>query len=267
MTQAMLSEYLADLLLVDRYQDYTPNGLQVAGKKNIQRIVFGVTASMDLIEAAIAKQADAIIVHHGYFWKNESPVVTGMKQRRLKALLQNDINLYAYHLPLDGHEQLGNNAQLAGLWQIDNPAPVRTDSLLWIGDMPNETLGEASDGLSSGSSSDLLGSSLADFADRVASTLARTPQVIAGGEHRIQRIAWCSGAAQSMIEAAKAEGADAFVSGEISEQTVHFARENGIHYIAAGHHATERGGVSALAQHLQAILALDCCFIDCANPV
>ncbi|MPV86694.1 Nif3-like dinuclear metal center hexameric protein [Cardiobacteriales bacterium ML27] len=263
----MLSEYLADLLLVDRYQDYTPNGLQVAGKKNIQRIVFGVTASMDLIEAAIAKQADAIIVHHGYFWKNESPVVTGMKQRRLKALLQNDINLYAYHLPLDGHEQLGNNAQLAGLWQIDNPAPVRTDSLLWIGDMPNETLGEASDGLSSGSSSDLLGSSLADFADRVASTLARTPQVIAGGEHRIQRIAWCSGAAQSMIEAAKAEGADAFVSGEISEQTVHFARENGIHYIAAGHHATERGGVSALAQHLQAILALDCCFIDCANPV
>lgn len=247
MENKALETYLNDLLVVDKYKDYAPNGLQVEGRKAVKHIICGVTASMELIEVAIAQKADALLVHHGYFWKGENQTITGMKQRRIKALLENEINLYGYHLPLDGHETLGNNAQLGKLWQVQNAAPIAPFDLLWMGDLPDV--------------------SVSDFTQRLAQTLGREPLVIAGGEHRIKRLAWCSGGAQGFLAQAAALGADAFVSGEVSEKTYHEAREYGIHYFGAGHHATERGGVQALGDYLNANTDLQCEFVDCWNPV
>lgn len=242
-----LQNTLNQLLSVEQYQDYAPNGLQVEGKPHVERVVLGVTASMELIEKAIAEKADAIIVHHGYFWKGEPSVITGMKQRRIKALLEHDINLYGYHLPLDGHETLGNNAQLADDFGASHAAAVAPFDLLWQGELDNV--------------------GLEDFAKQVHHALGREPLVIAGGTHRIKRLAWCSGGAQGELAKAVALGADAYISGEVSEKTFHEAKEYGIHYIAAGHHATERGGVRALAEYLNQHTTLQCTFIDCPNPV
>lgn len=247
MNNQALEKYVNELLHIEQYQDYAPNGLQVEGCQSVQTVIFGVTASLELIQHAIERRADAIFVHHGYFWKGEDQTITGIKQRRIKALLENDINLYSYHLPLDGHDTLGNNAQLGKLWQIQHAQPNAPFELLWSGALPSV--------------------SLSDFSQLLTQTLGREPLAIASGNHPIQRVAWCSGGAQGMLAQAASLGVDAYVSGEVSEKTYHEAREYGVHYFAAGHHATERGGVMAVADYLNANTDLRCEFIDCWNPV
>ncbi|SDI42988.1 Nif3-like dinuclear metal center hexameric protein [Pseudomonas panipatensis] len=234
---------------VARIQDYCPNGLQVEGRAQVRRIVSGVTASQALLDAAVAADADAVLVHHGYFWKGENPCVVGMKQRRLKTLLSHDISLLAYHLPLDLHPEVGNNVQLArqlGL-TIEGPLePGNPRSIVLLG-APAEPL------------------SPADFAAQVARSLGREPLLVEG-QRAIRRIAWCTGGAQGYIDQAIAAGVDAYLTGEVSEQTVHSARENGITFIAAGHHATERYGVQALGRYLAERFGIEHQFIDCPNP-
>ena len=246
-----LETHLNTLLNVGTFRDYAPNGLQVEGRADVKRIVTGVTASQELLDAAVEYQADAVLVHHGYFWKSESPVIRGMKKRRLATLLKHDISLLSYHLPLDAHPILGNNAQLAAHLGIRTEGVMDEGELQGVGNVGS--LAEAV--------------SLDAFGQHVAAVLGREPLLIAGGEHPIRRIAWCSGGAQGYIQQAFELGVDAYLSGEISENTVHFARENGIHYIAAGHHATERYGIQALGEHLAATWGLEHCFIDINNPV
>lgn len=231
--------------------DYCPNGLQVEGRATVRRLVTGVTACQALLDAAVAADADAILVHHGYFWKGEDACITGMKKKRLAALLSRDISLLAYHLPLDLHPELGNNAQLAQRFGIVVEGGLAPDSRQSIG---------------------LYGSlaaplSVQAFADRIAQVLGRSPTVIEGGSQRIRRIGWCTGAAQGYIDQAVALGLDAYLTGEISEPTVHAARECGIHFFAAGHHATERYGVQALGEFLASKLGIEHRFIDIDNPV
>lgn len=246
-----LVQYCDSLLDVAAYQDYCPNGLQVEGNADIQRIVSGVTASQALIDSAVAHGADLLLVHHGYFWKGETAPIVGIKQRRIKTLLQNNISLLAYHLPLDGHATLGNNAQLARLWGIEVEGR--------FGKGPEGGLG-------------MYGPldaplSLDELAGNIGKSLRREALTISGGDHPIRRIGWCSGAAQGFIEQAAEQGLDAFISGEISEPTVHAARELGIHYISAGHHATERYGVKALGEHLSDYFSLENHYVDIPNPV
>lgn len=243
--------YLDTLLEITSYRDYCPNGLQVAGKAEIHHIVSGVTASAALIEAAIVAKADAILVHHGYFWKGEDPRITGVKQQRIKQLLAHGINLFAYHLPLDGHAQFGNNTQLAQQLGMDIAGKIKDTG------QPALALWAALDPTCS----------LTTITDNIQHKLQRTPQVIVGHDRPVKTIGWCTGAAQHFIEQAAAQGLDAYISGEISEQTTHLARELGIHYIAAGHHATERYGVQALGQHLAERFSLSHQFIEIANPV
>lgn len=243
-----LVEYCDELLDAALYRDYCPNGLQVEGAGEVQRIVSGVTACQALVDAAVERGADLLLVHHGYFWKGEAPTLVGMKRRRIKALLDNDINLLAYHLPLDGHPQLGNNAQLGARLGFEVSDHFLDNDIGCLGRLDAPC-------------------SLAALGARVDELLGRTPQLIAGGDHPIERIAWCSGAAQGYLEQAAALGADAYLSGEISEHTVHAARELGIHYIAAGHHATERFGVQALGTHLAAHFDIYHEYIDIPNPV
>lgn len=232
------------------FNDYCPNGLQVQGGESVSRIVSGVTASQALIEAAIESKADVLLVHHGYFWRGEDPCVRGIKQRRLKLLLEHDINLLAYHLPLDAHPTLGNNAQLAERLGITVEGGLGGDAPLAVGNV----------GYLAGSPS------AGEFAALIAAELGRQPLLEQVGDRPIHRIAWCTGAAQSYIEKAAAAGVDAFLSGEVSEQTILLARELGLHYIAAGHHATERYGVQALGAYLAERFSIDHCFIDIDNP-
>ncbi len=237
------------LLRPENFADYCPNGLQVEGRSQVRRIVSGVTASLALLEAALAANADAILVHHGYFWKNETPQITGIKRRRLRLLLENDISLLVYHLPLDAHPQWGNNAQLAAQLDIDVTGGLQP------GANPIGNIGRLAEAMS-----------LQSFADKVTRRLGRAPLVVAGGTHPINTIGWCTGGAQSYIEQAAVLGADAFLSGEVSEQTVHLARELGLHFIAAGHHATERYGVAAVGRYLATELGIEHQFIDIDNP-
>ena len=246
-----LVDYLAQLLDVARFNDYAPNGLQVEGSATVARIIGGVTASQALVEAAREKGADALLVHHGYFWKGEDPCVVGMKQRRLKALLDAGINLLAYHLPLDAHPELGNNAQLAALLGFSATGGFGGQGGPDIGQQGELAVPRSGEAL----------------AVHIARQLGREPLHIAGPQAEIRRIAWCTGAAQSYIEEAAALGVDAFVTGEVSEQTVHVAREMGIHFFAAGHHATERYGVQALGQHLASRFEVAFEFVDIPNPV
>lgn len=241
---------LNNLLQPQFFKDYAPNGLQVQGRDAIQTLVSGVTASRALIERAIALNADAIFVHHGYFWKSEDPTITGMKFQRVKALLDHGINLFAYHLPLDAHPELGNNAQLAKVLGFAIEGGLQSGEQRPIGNVGSLTQPLA----------------LEQLGAQVAEKLGRQPLLISGGDHPIRRIAWCTGGAQGYIEQAAALGADAYLSGEISEQTVHIARECGIHYIAAGHHATERFGASAVGQHLAERFGLTYHFVDIDNP-
>lgn len=248
MRREELVDYLDGLLEPGKFRDYCPNGLQVEGRAVVRRVVTGVTASQALLDAAVACGADTIVVHHGYFWKGEDGRVTGIRKRRLGTLLAHDINLLAYHLPLDAHPQLGNNAQLA----------VR------LGCSPEGHFGEQDIGCL-GSLSEP--SSAAGLAERIAREFARQPLLIAGDGRPLRRIGWCSGGAQGYFEQAIALGLDAYVSGEISEQTVHLARESGVAYLACGHHASERFGVQALAAHLAGSCGVDCRFVDIDNPV
>lgn len=239
-----------NLLAPHNFNDYCPNGLQVAGRSEVSRIVSGVTASQALIEAAIDVRADAIIVHHGYFWRGEDPCVVGMKRRRLALLLQHDISLIAYHLPLDAHPELGNNIQLA----------KRLGIVVQGGLEPNNPRSVGNIGVLS------TPQSAQDFADHVAKILGRRPLLALGHNRPIQRIGWCTGGAQSYIDKAAALGMDAYLSGEVSEPTILAARELGIHYIGAGHHATERYGVQALAGALAEKFGVHHQFIDIDNP-
>jgi len=240
--------YTNSLLKVDAFADYAPNGLQVEGKDSVSCIVSGVTASLDLIEEAIKLNADAILVHHGYFWKNEAAEITGMKYQRIKALLDYDISLLAYHLPLDAHPEVGNNAQLAKLLDITVEGVMNPQGVGNVGVFVQEH-------------------TALSLSDKLELVLGRQPLLISGGDHVIKNIAWCSGGAQSYINEAIALGMDAFISGEISENTVHIARESGIHYFAAGHHATERYGVQALGDRLASQFNIQHHFVDCDNPV
>lgn len=243
--------YLTDLLQPDKIRDYCPNGMQVEGKQSIGKVVTGVTASQALIDAAIDVQADAILVHHGYFWQGEAPCIQGMKRHRLKALLQHDINLFAYHLPLDVHPLLGNNAQLASMLEIDVEGGLERDNL---NSVPQR--GRLATPCS-----------LAQFAARVEAQLDRKPLLQGPMDKLISTVGWCSGGGQSYIELAAQQGLDLYLSGEVSEPTIHIARETNTAFIAAGHHATERYGVKALGEHLAAEFNLDVEFIDIDNPV
>ena len=246
-----LVDYCDELLQAAGFQDYCPNGLQVEGRAQVRRMVSGVTASQALIDAAAQRQADVLLVHHGFFWKGEEARVIGMKRRRLAALLGHDISLLAYHLPLDAHPELGNNAQLArrlGLAEEGRFGAAGGPELACFGAL-TEPLGVQALG------------------ERIRQALGREAQCIEAGPNRIRRLGWCTGAAQSYLEEAARRGLDAFISGEISEPTVHIAREYGIHYFAAGHHATERYGVQALGEHLARRFAIQHTFVDIENPV
>jgi len=238
-------------LCCDQYSDYAPNGLQVEGRSQVQRICTAVSASAEVIQAAVDFEADALLVHHGFFWKNESPCLVGIKRSRIAMLLNHQVNLLAYHLPLDCHPEVGNNARLASLLAVKNVSQFavgQTPGLLWLGDLSVST-------------------SAVDWQRHLTDLFDRTPQMILGGDHTIQRIAWCSGAAQDFIEQAAALGADAYLSGEVSERTYYQAKELGIHYVAAGHHATERYGVQKLGEFLAQKYQLTHCYIETDNPV
>lgn len=248
MRREELTRYLDELLDVARFKDYCPNGLQVEGRANVRRLIAGVTASQALVDAAVARNADAILVHHGWFWRGEDGRVTGIRKARLQALLGNDINLIGYHLPLDSHPEFGNNAQLAKRLGWTAEGRFGEQDMGWIGRAPAPT-------------------TLAALVEGIDAALQRAPQVIGDEARPVSRIAWCSGGAQGYFEQAIALGADVYVSGEISEQTVHLARESGVAYIAAGHHATERYGVQALAAHVAERFGIECEFVDIDNPV
>lgn len=249
MLTTQLVNYLNQELQVATIKDYCPNGLQIEGRGAIEHLVTGVTASQQLIDAAIAVKADAILVHHGYFWKGESEVLTGMKKRRIASILAHDINLLAYHLPIDMHSHWGNNAQLGALFEFDNVAPLAAVSpagIVYQGQTDT---------------------TLADLGALISHKLGRELVVCEGDKDRpVQKVAWCTGGGQSFIAQAAEAGCDVFISGEVSEQTIHVAREMNIAFIAAGHHATERYGVKAVGEHLAAEFGLQVTFIDIDNP-
>ena len=247
----ILQAYIDDLLSVSGCLDYAPNGLQVEGSGEVAKIAVGVTACLAVIEAAVAMKADAILVHHGYFWKNENSCVVGIKKRRLQLLLKNNISLLAYHLPLDAHPLYGNNVRLATKLGIQVAGALGSgvgDGLVLHGKLPTPMSPD-------------------DFCAHVEKQLGQPPLYLSGGTHQIQHIAWCSGAAQTFFEQAAYTGVDAYLTGEVSESTTHIAHETGTHFFAAGHHATERYGIQALSEHLKDKFSLECCYVEIANPV
>ncbi len=249
-TSLQLLQAFDALLQPGRFKDYGPNGLQVEGRPEVRRIVSGVTASLALIEAAIEAQADAVFVHHGLFWRGQDGRVTGWMKQRLARLLAHDINLYAYHLPLDAHPDLGNNAQLARVLGLQADAR--------FGDQELGFLGGSADGVPFADTGAL--------ASRIEQALGRPVLRIDGASGPISRVAWCTGGAQGWFEAAIAAGAQAFVTGEISEPQAHYARECGVSFMACGHHATERYGAPAVAAHVALQMGLEHRFIDIPNP-
>ena len=236
------------LLQPERFKDYGPNGLQVEGRADISHVVSGVTASRALIEAAIEARADAIFVHHGLFWRGQDGTVTGWMKERLRLLLAHDISLFAYHLPLDAHPTLGNNAQLGQRLGLSVTGNTGDQNMVFLG-QPEAPLPNAE-----------------ALAQRVAHALSRTPTLVVGDDRVIRRVAWCTGGAQGYFEAAIAAGVDAFITGEISEPQAHLARETGVAFLACGHHATERYGAPAVAAHLAAQLGVRHTFIELDNP-
>ena len=240
---------LDEKLEIGAYRDYAPNGLQVAGGEVVRSIMTAVTASQRAIDAAVARGVDLLLVHHGYFWKGEDSRVIGMKQQRLRALLTAEINLVAYHLPLDGHPELGNNAQWGAQLGVHIEGQLESAALVSYGNL-TESL------------------SLAQLGKKVAAPLdGRKPLLIQGHDRPIRKIGWCSGGAQDYIEQAAAAGLDAYLSGEVSERTYHQAMELGINYLACGHHATERAGVIALGHWIEQQFEIPCHFFDEPNPV
>ncbi|MDU8923714.1 Nif3-like dinuclear metal center hexameric protein [Pasteurellaceae bacterium LIM206] len=255
MNHLELERIINQKLNIHDIADYAPNGLQVEGKTEVNRIVTGVTASQALIDYAVNRRADAVLVHHGYFWKSENPCIRGMKGKRIKTLLVHDINMYGYHLPLDIHTELGNNARLAQLLGIENLQPLEPGPVsipMW-GTLKQPVSVEA-------------------FGQRIATVLNRLPLVCDATKfnfsapHLIKTVGICTGGGQGYIDLAAAKGLDAFISGEVSEQTIHSAREQGIHFFAAGHHATERYGIKALGEWLAAKYGLEVEFKDIDNP-
>jgi len=244
--RATLERRLNELLEPVRFKDYGPNGLQVEGRAEVRHLVCGVTASLALIDAAIAARADAILVHHGLFWRGQDGRITGWMKQRLARLIQHDINLFAYHLPLDAHPLLGNNAQLGAQFG-------------WTAD---RLFGEQDLGFSAA----IEATDLASLAGRLRETLGRGVTAVPGDGRPLRRVAWCTGGAQGYFEAAIAAGADVFITGEISEPQAHYARETGVAFIAAGHHATERYGVQGVGAQVAQDLGLSWQFIDVDNP-
>lgn len=243
-----LRDYIESLLEVGLFRDYCPNGLQVEGKERIQKIATAVTASQAVLEEATNWGADVLIVHHGYFWRGEAPNLVGVKRRRIAHLLQHEMSLLAYHLPLDAHPRLGNNAQLAQYLGLEKEGAFGDQNVASYGKLQQET-------------------TLGQFTSRVTAELGQAPLIIGNPAHSIKRVAWCSGAAQDYFEQAVMLGVDAFITGEISERYVHLARETGVAFIAAGHYATERFGVQALGKHLADQFGLAHHFVELDCPV
>lgn len=250
--QEALSKYLSNLLMVNEYKDYCPNGLQVEGKPEIHRIMTGVSASLKLIKEAIVWKADALIVHHGYFWKGESPLIVGSKYQRIANLIKHDINLYGFHLPLDCHPCIGNNARIGALLQLvelSSHTVDGVDHLLWTGSLQKPM-------------------NAAELTTLLRQTFAQDPiHLSADNNGLISKLSWCSGAAHRYLAEAKRLGADAFITGEVSEQTLHAANEEGVHCFACGHHATERYGVKALGEQLEKEFGITHKFCDIPNPI
>jgi dinuclear metal center YbgI/SA1388 family protein len=245
-TRNEIETLLNELLQPERFKDYGPNGLQVEGRMQVRRIVSGVTASLALIDAAVARGADALLVHHGLFWRGHDGRLTGWLKHRVERLLSNGVSLFAFHLPLDAHPTLGNNAQFGA--QLGLRADAR---------FGEQELGFAGDG----------GAIAVDeLAGRVQERLGRAPLVVAGDGRPLARIGWCTGGAQSYFEAAIAAGVDAYLTGEISEPQAHLARETGVAFLACGHHATERYGAPAVAAHVARHFGLEHEFVDIDNP-
>jgi dinuclear metal center YbgI/SA1388 family protein len=248
MQRTELDAYLAQYLEVAKYRDYSPNGLQVEGRMSVERLITGVTASLALLEAAVEARADAVLVHHGYFWRGEDARVVGTRRRRIGLLLAHDVNLFAFHLPLDAHAEVGNNAQLGRV--LGFPVAGR------FGEQELGMYGELDDIVT-----------LNSIARTVEERLHRPPLVVGEPSRPVRSVAWCTGAAQGYLEDAVRLGVDLFVTGEVSEQTVHLSREAGVAFVAAGHHATERYGVQAVGEHLAQRFGVDHRFIDIDNPV
>ena len=249
--RAELIDYLDTLLNAKQIKDYCPNGLQVEGKQEIQKIVTGVTASEALIDAAIEQGADAILVHHGYFWKGEAYPIVGMKKNRIGKLIQNEISLIAYHLPIDVHSELGNNAQIGKLLALSNVRPAlefAPEGIIMLGEYDEPK-------------------SIDDVANDIDVALNREPLVSDARQQKVKSLAWCTGGGQSYIDQVAELGVDLFITGEASEQTIHSSRELGIDFIAAGHHATERYGVKMVGEHLAEKFGLNVQFVDIHNPV
>ena len=243
-----LEIYLNQLLDIAHVHDYCPNGLQVEGRSEVRKLISGVTASFDFLQAAVVAGADAVLVHHGYFWRGENQCLTGMKRRRIALLMEHDVSLLAYHLPLDMHLELGNNTQLGHRLGFIESGRFGEQSIAAQGTLPQTMM-------------------LKDLGMNIEHLLSRKPLVIGDAAKPVQRIAWCTGAAQDYFDEAIRLGVDAFITGEISEQTVHAARESGVAFIAAGHHATERYGVQALGEHVAQKFGIAHQFIDVDNPV
>lgn len=243
-----LCNYNASLLQTVQFKDYCPNGMQVEGKADVLRIATAVTASKQVLDEAIAWGVDAIIVHHGYFWRNEDACIVGIKKRRIAQLLKHDVSLLAYHLPLDAHAELGNNAQLGKLLGLEERGRFGEQNIVCKGELKTSVI-------------------LSQFAQQVEGRLQRTPQIIGNPEKLIRNVAWCSGGAQGYFEAAIGQGVDVYLTGEISEQNYHLSNETGVAFIAAGHHATERLGIQALGNHLAGKFSLEHRFFDQDNPV
>ena len=242
---------LNQTLRPEQFNDYCPNGLQVEGRSTVAKLVTGVTACQALIDRALDVGADAILVHHGYFWKGEDPCVKGMKKQRLAALLKADVSLLAYHLPLDVHPELGNNVQLAQRLKLTVEGGLEPDKANSIG-----LYGQLPEAIDSQALSQL-----------IEQALGRKPLHIAGSDKAIKKVGWCTGSAQGYIQNAIELGLDAYITGEVSESTVHTARESGVHFYSAGHHATERYGVQALGNYLAKEFGIEHQFIDIENPV
>lgn len=243
-----LVAYCDALLDVAHFSDYAPNGLQVEGERPVGLLVTGVTACAALIEAAVEAGADALLVHHGWFWRSESPCLIGSRGRRARALMRSGASLLAYHLPLDAHPTYGNNVTLGRrLGLLDAQASPLANGLVWTGRLEKPLVP-------------------GEWAQSVSLRLGRQATLVDPGLSAVYKIAWCTGGGQGYLEAAASLGVDGFLSGEISEQTTHLARELGVAYLAAGHHATERYGVQALGDHLAERFALGHRFIEIQNP-
>lgn len=243
-----LESYLDLLLNISHFSDYCPNGLQVEGRREVRRVVSGVTASFDFLQAAIDEKADAILVHHGYFWRGENECLTGMKRRRIAFLLANDVSLLAYHLPLDAHPEMGNNSQLGNRLGFVETGRFGEQNIAAYGNLSRVI-------------------TLRELEVNLERVLSRRPLIIGDEDRPIRRIAWCTGAAQDYFDEAIRLEVDVFITGEISERSVHAARESGVAFISAGHHATERYGVQALGEHISKKFDITHQFVDIDNPV